>query len=74
MKIATVLNNRGRRGGGRVLEVTTFLHVDSREREREREREGERVYPFYVHFPDIQTPILQNNGVHTVRPITKRIQ
>ena len=73
MKIATVINNRGRRGGGRVLDVTTSRGLE-REREREREREGERVYPIYVHFPDIQTPILQKNGVHTVRPITKSIQ
>ena len=31
-------------------------------------------YPLYVHFPDTQTPILENNGVHTVRPITESIQ
>ena len=37
VKIATVINNRGRRGGGKVLEVTTLLHVDLRERERGRE-------------------------------------
>ena len=43
MKIATVINNRGRRGGGRVLEVTTLLHVDLRERERERERGRESL-------------------------------